>query len=1610
MRKKFLLEVSLSVLVLVGGVLAGNNLSTPLARAALCIDPDCGGGGGGGPTPTAPKVTITSPATYNGDLYVIEGSNVSLSVSVTGTSPSCSWSGYVSGGYSNPLLITNITAASYPSETITCTNALGSDSATVNFKILYLDRSFTSPGSSAYNVPAGVSQIGIVTSGAGGGGGGCADGCLSGGGKGGGNGGNGGLASQIVSVSPGQNLNIYVGQGGGGGAVAQGSNGYGGGGGGGGGGASAVYYPSDGSTFKVIGGGGGGGGGALSGSGDGYGTGGSGGTDGGGGGGGGGNDSRAFPNTGGNGGYGGNGSGGRGGTGRYNNPYFAPGGSGGGFFFTTSSFYNTNGGAGGSSSRDGRGASGGSVASANLTSRHGNPGSSFSSGTLTNFPINISPAAGGSGDLKDVIRGGPYLSGGNGLNGSNGFVYIYTVRPPTFSISPTNNSYDVHDPNYPASSSRDVTATYGQSNVSGSLGNYYGVNLNIPIRSDGTKYFSASVGSNASGPTVNLQANSASASYAQNMAKNGCKESVSVPFNYRISNSQTYTQNYQAYLNYIDCAYLSPAVKNIDINKRNSVSFTLGVSPSESTYKENISSARILYKGDGNAGSKYKYRVGDQVKNLSASVSGTTVTVNAAPGTILSDADWGKYTLEVNYDLVAHSTGKYYNKDIFYGGTATAEVDVTGIQVNTGVNSLSLPVSSSKDFPASHDSFSVINPHFERTYFSGNVKSTSGPYGNPGTVTVTSSDTPGSGQVTVKASATYPDGSTSDSIKTVSVDVTSADKPDLTITDNVTPTSATVGTSTSFSATVRNIGNAGTGASFNNSFQIATDVYGSGSIFVTASTLPPLGGPGSPNTSAKVSASYNFPGFAPGTVYARFCADTDGRSTTNGVISESNENNNCGPWTGINLNPPPATGNITPTGCTIQSGASTCDATLNWKVTNPVPGASTEVVKDRPSPNTPVSNQPSGTNVRDPISFGTTYYSLYHNNVKLDGPKPADASCASGSIWDSAKSLCVPTVNPVCAPTHYNCQAGTSADNSGPNYSGLDTVYNWKCVGTATPGVPIPKAACSETLSMSGTLTPKPTSCTIPAGKSDCSVDLSWNTVNPQGTTEITSPYPKPNTVVATGNSNAGGIGTTVTIPYNSRVFYMYNNGKSLVPSSESPNGSGVTVTASCDTGTSWNGSICIGPMSGAFSVSANTCSIQDGKSTCTVNATWKVTNPESPGNSAVVSDQPNPNTTVYTGDSGSNKPVTIYYNANNLGANKLYLYNNGKSLVPSSESPKGSGITVTGSCGSNSSWDAVSGVCKAYGPQITDFKANPSSVPYNGSSTLTWSTIYADSCTASGDWSGSKAVPSGSESTGNLTSNKTYYLTCTGPGGSDGPKPAPVTVGPAPTFPDLTAGSITPTSATITQPQTFSATISNIGQASTGTGFKVLFQKANDGNGNGAIDILPTSDASTLVAGASETVSTSYTFLTNGTFYMRACADKANASDQYGTIDEGPGHAGENNNCGGWTPIAVNMPASPSATIFLDKSSITVGSSAKLTWYCTNSTNATGENFSNSGDSPGNINPVNTDRTTITVSPSLGRTDYILNCYGLMNQVAPATATLTVTPQGTKKPIYKEQ
>lgn len=67
--------------------------------------------------------------------------------------------------------------------------------------------------------------------------------------------------------------------------------------------------------------------------------------------------------------------------------------------------------------------------------------------------------------------------------------------------------------------------------------------------------------------------------------------------------------------------------------------------------------------------------------------------------------------------------------------------------------------------------------------------------------------------------------------------------------------------------------------------------------------------------------------------------------------------------------------------------------------------------------------------------------------------------------------------------------------------------------------------------------------------------------------------------------------------------------------------------------------------------------------------------------------------------------------------------------------------------------------------PTVT-LSASPASLTAGQASTLTWASTNADSCTASGAWSGTQAT-SGSASTGAINQTSTYTLTCSGAGGS---------------------------------------------------------------------------------------------------------------------------------------------------------------------------------------------------------------------------------------------------
>jgi hypothetical protein len=89
--------------------------------------------------------------------------------------------------------------------------------------------------------------------------------------------------------------------------------------------------------------------------------------------------------------------------------------------------------------------------------------------------------------------------------------------------------------------------------------------------------------------------------------------------------------------------------------------------------------------------------------------------------------------------------------------------------------------------------------------------------------------------------------------------------------------------------------------------------------------------------------------------------------------------------------------------------------------------------------------------------------------------------------------------------------------------------------------------------------------------------------------------------------------------------------------------------------------------------------------------------------------------------------------------------------------------LTCTGAGGTSSAVTSTVTIIPV--PTVT-LTAAPVAVAVGGSSTLTWNGANADSCTASGGWSGSLAL-NGSQGTGPVSRATSYSLSCTGSGGT---------------------------------------------------------------------------------------------------------------------------------------------------------------------------------------------------------------------------------------------------
>lgn len=301
--------------------------------------------------------------------------------------------------------------------------------------------------------------------------------------------------------------------------------------------------------------------------------------------------------------------------------------------------------------------------------------------------------------------------------------------------------------------------------------------------------------------------------------------------------------------------------------------------------------------------------------------------------------------------------------------------------------------------------------------------------------------------------------------------------------------------------------------------------------------------------------------------------------------------------------------------------------------------------------------------------------------------------------------------------------------------------------------------------------------------------------------------------------------------------------------------------------------------------------------------------------------------------------------------------------------------------------------------PGIT-ITATPNPVTSGGSVTLSWSVTDATSCSGASGWSGTKSIPSGTQ-TVNPTLPTTYRLTCTGPGGVNSNE---VVVGISGS-PDLmvpfwkirtpvtrlqihtSVGSTTAQPLTEGQANTFRALVSNI-SATAGTiaGFTNRFWYNWGWTGALPLGASSSTPLAALSTTTTYTESPSFTPDRSGLLEVQFCADYL----PY-VISE----VNESNNCAWRTFNVAGASGSPSTTMTMTNafgtstlngqivyvvSRAVLGSTSTITWHtdravsCVGSSNPVDPVWDNAFK-----NPVT---GSVDVSPN-ATTSYSLLCTG---------------------------
>ena len=286
------------------------------------------------------------------------------------------------------------------------------------------------------------------------------------------------------------------------------------------------------------------------------------------------------------------------------------------------------------------------------------------------------------------------------------------------------------------------------------------------------------------------------------------------------------------------------------------------------------------------------------------------------------------------------------------------------------------------------------------------------------------------------------------------------------------------------------------------------------------------------------------------------------------------------------------------------------------------------------------------------------------------------------------------------------------------------TTYTITCSNSAGSSQPASvTVGVGNPPNISGNLTISPPSCIISPNQSTCTTGATWTTES------ATSPRVVDRNTGATLSTSANQFSPmTVWVSFPQTTYDLKNGSTNLDTE---------VATASCASGTSWNGSICASaPGNPSVSLSANPQTVPSGGSTQLTMSSSNVsscTANSSPFNSQWTGSK-NPNTTFNT--TISNLTVNTTFNISCIG-------NNGQTVTDSKQ--------VTIQTDNNIS---------------VDLRADDENIDFDERTTLRWyPSSTATSCTGSnGDsgWSGTKSIISGSTyETRDLRSDTTYTIRC---------------------------------------------------------------------------------------------------------------------------------------------------------------------------------------------------------------------------------------------------------